>query len=159
MLKIKIIAVGKIKETALTQVINEYIKRLGKYCALEIIEVRDESIAANNSESDIVKFTRMEADRLIAHIKPGVYTIALDSKGDAPDSVVFAHKLESLTARLPEIHFIIGGSHGLHFTALRGADYIMSMSNMTFPHQLARLIFLEQLYRAFKIINNETYHK
>lgn len=159
MLKIKIIATGKIKEPALGAMIGEYVKRLGKYCTLGIIEVHDESIPAKEGQAVIEKRIHAEAVRILERLKPDSYVIALDVGGDAPDSNAFAQKLGGLTGRYVETAFIIGGSHGLHESVLARADYVMSMSNLTFPHQMARLIIMEQIYRAFKILSKETYHK
>jgi 23S rRNA (pseudouridine1915-N3)-methyltransferase len=159
MLKIKVLAVGKLKERALCDLVGEYIKRLGRYCAPEVTELRDESIPADSGGMEILRRLSVESGRISGMLKQDSYVIALDIKGDAPDSEKFAENLRSLADRCPEIVFVIGGSHGLHPDMLKRADYVLSMSNMTFPHQLARLILLEQVYRAFKIINNETYHK
>ena len=159
MLKVKIIAVGKIKERALAETASEYIKRLSKYCSLEITEVADESIPAHESEAVIQRRLSDEARRVLDRIKAGAYVIALDMGGEMPDSVGFSNKLDALSGVHPVIIFIIGGSHGLHTDVLERADYVLSLSNLTFPHRLARLILLEQLYRAFKILNGETYHK
>jgi 23S rRNA (pseudouridine1915-N3)-methyltransferase len=159
MLKIKIIAVGKIKEPALSELIAEYVKRLGKYCAIDIIEVPDESVSARESEAVITRRRLNEAERILERLRAGAYVIALDIRGESPDSLELSKKIETLTGQYQEIIFIIGGSHGLHRDVLTRSKYILSMSNFTFPHQLARLILLEQLYRSFKILNNETYHK
>ncbi|MCL2057920.1 MAG: 23S rRNA (pseudouridine(1915)-N(3))-methyltransferase RlmH [Oscillospiraceae bacterium] len=158
-MKIKIVAVGKIKERALSELIAEYVKRLGRYCSLEIVEVADESISARESGPGVMKFLHIEAGRVLERLRAGSYAIALDMGGAVLDSVAFAGKLDALSGHYPEIAFIIGGSHGLHPDVLECADFVLSMSKLTFPHQLARLLVLEQLYRAFKIINNETYHK
>ena len=159
MQKYRVIAVGKLKEKALIALVGEYVKRLGRYCTLDIIELADESIPAGESEAGVRKSLHIEAGRIFEKLRAGTYTIALDMSGKAPDSAGFAEMLQSLAIRGLEIEIIIGGSHGLHPEVLERADYIMSMSNLTFPHQLARLIILEQLYRAHKIMHNETYHK
>ena len=160
MLKIKIVAIGKIKERALSELICEYAKRLGRYCSLEIIEVADESISARESGAGVIKLMRIEAERVLERLRPGAYyTIALDMGGTAMDSEAFAKNVGALSGAYPQIVFIIGGSHGLHPDVLARSDFVFSMSELTFPHQLARLVLLEQLYRAFKINSNETYHK
>lgn len=159
MLKIKILAVGKLKERAFNDIADDYVKRLGRYCAPDVTELRDESVPAGAGGAEIVKILSAEAGRILDRIKADSYVIALDMTGGAPDSDGFASKIRALSGRYPELVFIIGGSHGLHPDVLKRADYVLSMSNMTFPHRLARLILLEQIYRAFKIINNETYHK
>ena len=159
MQKIKILAVGKIKERALSELIGEYVKRLGRYCSIEIVEVADESIAARESEAEVRMHLLAEAGRVLERRRTGSYAVALDMRGNPLNSIEFSDKLNSLIGRYSEIEFIIGGSHGLHPDMTAHADYVFSMSELTFPHQLARLILLEQLYRAFKIIGNETYHK
>lgn len=159
MQKVRILAVGGLKERALAELAGEYVKRLGKYCSLEISEVRDESISARESEAGVQKGLLAEAGRLLERLKPESYVIALDMRGKAPGSPELAAIIDSLAGKRAETVFVIGGSHGLHRGVLARADYILSMSNLTFPHQLARLILLEQLYRSYKIINRETYHK
>ena len=147
------------RERALAEMAGEYAKRLGKYCALEIIEIQDESVSARESDATVKKRILDESRRISERFKTDSYVIALDMRGAAVDSEGFAENIRALTGRLPEIIFVIGGSHGLHSEILERANCVVSMSNLTFPHQLARLILLEQLFRAFKIINNETYHK
>jgi len=159
MLRITVVAVGKIKSRALTELIGEYVVRLSKFCALTIIETPDEQISARDGEAEIIRRTLAEAGGILGRLRDGAYIVALDMNGDAPDSLRMAKKLADASIRYPEIIFIVGGSHGLHPVVTKRADYILSMSNLTFPHQLARLILLEQLYRSFKINNNETYHK
>ena len=159
MQKIKILAVGKIKERALADLAGEYSKRLGRYCALETVELQDESVGARESGAEIIKHTRAEAGRVMERLKQDAYVIALDMKGRALRSEEFADTLRALFGLRPEIAFVVGGSHGLHPDVTARADFVLSLSNLTFPHQLARVILLEQIYRALKIINNETYHK
>ena len=160
MLKIKIITVGKLKERALRELAGEYVKRLGRYCSLEIAEVAEEDIPAGESEAGIAHSLKNEAERLLGRIgKADAHVIALDMRGEAPDSVALSRKIVALAGTRPEIAFIIGGSCGLHPDVLKRADMALSISNLTLPHQLARLILLEQVYRAFKIQNNEAYHK
>ena len=159
MLKIKIIAVGKLGEQALSALASEYAKRLGRYCSLEIAEVADERVSARDSEATILRRLSDEAGRVLERLRTEAYVVALDIKGKSIDSVEFSQKINTLAGSYPEIIFIIGGSHGLHPDVLARSDYILSLSRLTFPHQLTRLILLEQLYRSFKIINNETYHK
>ena len=159
MLKIKIIAVGKLGERALSALTGEYAKRLGRYCSLDIIEVMDESVSARDSEALIIRRLSSEAGRVLERIRADAYVVALDIKGESIDSVELSKKINALAGLYPEVAFVIGGSHGLHPDVLTRSDYILSLSRLTFPHQLARLILLEQLYRSFKILNNETYHK
>ena len=148
----RIIAVGKLKERALAELAGEYAKRLGKYCSLDIVEIPDESVSARESDATAQKRVLEESRRIAGRLKADSYVIALDMRGRALDSGSFAESLRELTLRLPEAVFVIGGSHGLHQELLGRADFILSMSEMTFPHQLARVILLEQLFRAFKII-------
>jgi len=159
MIKIKVVAAGRIKERALSELIGEYAKRLSKYCTLTIVEVPDESVAARESEADVRRGLLAESGRLLGRIAAGEYVIALDIKGDATDSPGFSKMLNDLAARHSALAFVIGGSNGLHPDVISRADRALSLSRLTFPHQLARLILLEQIYRAFKINNNETYHK
>ena len=155
---IRIIAVGKVKEKYLMDAINEYLKRLSKFTKIEIIEVKDE-ITEASSENEINKIKNIEGERILSKIKDD-YVIALDIKGEELDSIEFKDKIEKLnTSGVSKITFVIGGSLGLSMGVLERANYKLSFSKMTFPHQLFRVILLEQIYRAYKILNNETYHK
>lgn len=159
-MKITILTVGKIKEKYFTQAIAEYSKRLSKYCNLEIAEVADEKTPDNASEhmEDLIR--EKEGQRLLKLIKEDAYVIALAIDGKMLDSVELSQKIDQLTVRgTSHIQFIIGGSLGLAPEVLRRADYHLSFSRMTFPHQLMRVILLEQIYRAFRIQRNEPYHK
>lgn len=159
-MKITIISVGKIKEKYFTDAIDEYSKRLSKYCKLNIIEVKDEKTKENASatEEDIVKET--EGKRILEKISDSSKVIALAIEGVEYDSIELAKKLESYrVSGTSDLTFIIGGSLGLHKSVLDKADLKLSFSKMTFPHQLMRVILLEQIYRSFRIINNEPYHK
>ena len=159
-MKITIISVGKIKEKYFTDAIDEYLKRLSKYCKLNIIEVKDEKTKENASvtEEDIVKET--EGKRILEKISDSSKVIALAIEGVEYDSIELAKQLESYrVSGTSDLTFIIGGSLGLHKTVLERADLKLSFSKMTFPHQLMRVILLEQIYRSFRIINNEPYHK
>ncbi len=159
-MKITIIAVGKIKEKYFEDAIKEYSKRLSKYCKLDIIEVKDEKTKENASltEDDIVKET--EGKRILEKISDASKVIALAIDGKEFDSVELAKKIEKFrVSGTSDITFVIGGSLGLHKTVLDRADLKLSFSKMTFPHQLMRIILLEQIYRSFRIINNEPYHK
>ena len=149
---IKILVVGKIKEDYLEDAIKEYEKRLSKYCKLEIIEVKDEAF-------DEKKTLLKEKDSIIKYISEKDYVITMEIEGNELDSVSFANKLDSIMNTNPNIVFIIGGSYGLHDDIKKRSNYRLSFSKMTFPHQLFRVILLEQLFRSFKILNNETYHK
>lgn len=157
---ILIVAVGRIKERYLKEGIAEYEKRLVPYCRLETREVPEERLPerATAAEEDLVR--RKEGERILALLPPDTYTIALDIKGQALDSLELAAHLDrlGLTGR-SGINFVIGGSLGLSGDVLNRADFRLSFSRLTFPHQLMRLILLEQLYRACKISRGEPYHK
>jgi len=159
-MKITIISVGKIKEKFFDDAIKEYSKRLSKYCKLNIVEVKDEKTKENASqtEEDIVKET--EGKRILDKISDSSKIIALAIEGKELDSVELAKQIEEFRiSGTSDITFVIGGSLGLHKTVLDRADMKLSFSKMTFPHQLMRVILLEQIYRSFRIINNEPYHK
>ena len=159
-MKINIICVGKIKEKYFVDAINEYSKRLSRYCKLNIIEVKDEKTKENASdaEENIVKET--EGKRILEKLSDSSKVIALAIEGKSFDSVGLAKEIEGLNVSgVSDITFIIGGSLGLHKSVLDKADMLLSFSKVTFPHQLMRVILLEQLYRSFRIINNEPYHK
>lgn len=159
-MKITIITVGKVKESYFRGAIEEYSKRLSKYCKLDIVEVADEKTPdkASGTEEDQIK--AKEAERIMKHLRDDAYVIALAIDGKQPDSVELADKIEKLGVQgNSHIQMIIGGSLGLHGSVLSRADYKLSFSKMTFPHQLMRVILLEQIYRAYRIINGEPYHK
>lgn len=159
-MKISLICVGKIKEKYLTMGIDEYKKRLGRYCSLEIIELPDEKTPDNAGPAVEESIKKTEGNRILKVLKEDSYCIALDIKGNMLSSVELANHLDRLfVSRKSHISFVIGGSLGLSDDVLNRADYRLSFSKMTFPHQLMRLIFLEQIYRAFRIMNNEPYHK
>ena len=159
-MKITIISVGKIKEKFFDDAIKEYSKRLSKYCKLNIVEVKDEKTKENASqtEEDIVKET--EGKRILEKISDSSKVIALAIEGKELDSVELAKEIDNFRiSGTSDVTFVIGGSLGLHKTVLDRADMKLSFSKMTFPHQLMRVILLEQIYRSFRIINNEPYHK
>lgn len=147
---IKIICVGKIKENFFKDAINEYLKRLSKYTKLEIIELVDESTG------DIIS---KEGIKILEKIKDDDYPILLDINGEMIDSLSFANKLDKLTSEYKNIVFIIGGSYGVSRDVKNRAKMLLSFSKLTFPHQLFRVVLLEQIYRAYKINSNEAYHK
>lgn len=153
---IKIIAPGKIKDKHLMALIDDYQKRINHYQKLEIIEVKDETINANNS-SDNIK--QKEGERILSKVDANDYVICLDLKGEMIDSVTFSERLDDLINRSCNIAFVIGGSLGIHEDVLKRANASLKLSPMTFLHQMTRLILLEQIYRAFKILHHETYHK
>lgn len=159
-MKITIIAVGKIKEKFYADAIAEYGKRLSRYCRLEIVQVEDEKTPDKAAASIEEAVKRKEADAIIKHIKKDACIVALDMRGQMFDSLGFAEKISGLaTEGESHIQFIIGGSLGLHEEVRKKADLTVSFSKMTFPHQLMRVILLEQIYRAYRIINGEPYHK
>ena len=159
-MKINIIAVGHLKEKYLKEAIAEYSKRLTRYCDLEIIEVDDEQAPENLSHAQGLQVKKREAEKMLKKFKQGSTLIALDLKGEQPTSEGFAAKLDSfMVSGASNLTFIIGGSLGIDDELIGMADYRLCMSKMTFPHQLARLILLEQLYRGFKILAGEPYHK
>ncbi len=150
---IKIICVGKIKESYLNSAIDEYKKRLSKYTKLELIEVND----INSDNVDIT--LQKEKELLEKYIDSKDYVITLEIEGNMLSSEEFALKIDNVFNNYSNITFIIGGSNGLHKSIKERSNYKLSFSKLTFPHQLFRVILLEQIYRAFKINNNETYHK
>ena len=150
---IKIICVGNIKEEFFRDAIEEYKKRLTRYSKIEIIEVKDISY------DDIDKSINLEGIEILKHIDSKDYVITLEIEGKELSSEEFAQKLESIQTINPNITFVIGGSYGLSENVKERSNYKLSFSKMTFPHQLFRIILLEQIYRSFKILNNESYHK
>ena len=153
-MKINIISVGKIKEQYFIDGIEEYKKRITKYSNIELITVMDES---NDLDEKTVK--KKEGERILAKIPNNSFTIVLDLKGKELDSVAFAKKMDEITNISSTINFIIGGSLGLDDEVINKANYRLCFSKFTFPHKLMKLILLEQIYRSFKINNNESYHK
>lgn len=159
-MKITLITVGKIKEKYLKDAIAEYSKRLSKYCKLEIIEVADEKTPdhASSVVEDMVR--TKEAERILKHVKEDAYIITLEIGGKMLSSEELADKVETLGVQgISHIIFIIGGSIGLGTEVLAKSNYALSFSRMTFPHQLMRVILLEQIYRSYRIISGEPYHK
>lgn len=159
-MQIDIICVGKVKEQYLRDAIAEYSKRLGRYCKLNILEVADEKTPEHASEGVERQIKAKEGERIAKHIKPGAYAIALAIDGQQVTSEGFARKIDQLGIQgVSHIQFVIGGSIGMDDAILRQANYKLSFSKMTFPHQLMRVILLEQVYRAYKINAHEPYHK
>lgn len=160
MIKITLITVGKIKEKFFTDAIKEYSKRLSRYCKLEIIEVADEKTPDGASEILEEQIRIKEGERILKNIKEGTYVIALAIDGKMFDSVDFANHIDKLAVSgNGNIAFVIGGSLGLSKEVLDSVNEKISFSKMTFPHQLMRVILLEQIYRGFRIMKNEPYHK
>lgn len=159
-MQITILTVGKIKEKYFVDAIEEYRKRLGRYCKLEIVEVADEKTPDGASEVLIRQIKDKEGERLLKHVKEDMYLVALAIDGRMYDSVEFSQKLEQLGIQgKSHIGFVIGGSLGLSDAVLAKADEKISFSKMTFPHQLMRVILLEQIYRGYRIMKGEPYHK
>ncbi len=159
-MKITIVTVGKIKEKYLRDAIAEYTKRLSKYCKLEIIEVADEKTPDNASVAIEDGIRQKEGERILKNITDDAFVITLEIEGKMLDSVEFSRKVEQLGIQgKSHICFVIGGSIGLGPEVLKRSNYALSFSKMTFPHQLMRVILLEQIYRAYRIQMKEPYHK
>ena len=150
---IKIITVGYLKEQYLKDAIAEYLKRLRKYTNIEIVEVKDEGLVEKE------KALKLEEEKILKYIQDKDYIITLEVEGKELDSVEFANKLDKIQLEYSNITFVIGGSYGLSNILKEKANYHLSFSRLTFPHQLFRVLLLEQLYRSYKINNNESYHK
>lgn len=158
-MKINLFVFGKIKETYLKEAINDYLKRINHYRALTIIELKDLKEPKNASFSDLETLKDQEANLFFEKYKEGPI-ICLDEKGKTYSSISFSEKINQLESRgHSTLNFVIGGSNGLSQSLKEKSQEIISFSKMTFPHGLMRLIFLEQLYRAYKILSHETYHK
>lgn len=159
-MRISIVCVGKIKEKFYRDAIDEYAKRLSRYCKLEILEVPDEKTPDNASEAEEAQIKKKESERILSKIKEDAYVITLEILGKKMDSPSFGQVLEKAAlSGKSHIQFVIGGSLGLHEDVSKRADLKVSFSDMTFPHQLMRVILCEQIYRGYRIINGEPYHK
>lgn len=159
-MKITVIAVGKIKEKYLVEAIKEYSKRLSRYCKLEIMEVADEKTPDGASRAMEDQIREKEGERILKSVREGSYVIALAIEGKMLSSEELAGQMEQYGIDgISQLTFIIGGSLGLSGKVLKRADKLLSFSRMTFPHQLMRVILLEQVYRSYRIINGEPYHK
>ena len=159
-MKIYIVSVGNIKEKYLIDAIKEYTKRLGKYTKVEFLKVSDEAINDSPSDKEIEAIKNKEGEKILKVLPSNSYKIALDLRGEMLSSIDLAKKLLDICSyHNANISFIIGGSLGISKDVLDKVDYKLCFSKMTFPHQLMQVILLEQIYRAFKINNNETYHK
>ena len=159
MLNINIVCIGKIKEAYLKDAINEYSKRLSKYCKLTILELPDEKIPDKLNENLSNEIKNKESNAILNHIKKDSYIICLDLTGKELSSEDFSKNIENLSLQTSSITFVIGGSLGLSSDLLKKAHQKICFSKMTFPHQLIRVFLLEQIFRAFKISNGETYHR
>ena len=159
-MNIRIIAVGKLKEKYWRDAVAEYSKRLGAYCSLEIIEIKESPLRANPSPAEEEAVKKAEGEEILRHLGKGDYVMTLEIKGKSLSSEQLASKIADLALDgKSSIAFVIGGSLGLSPDVSRRADFKLSFSAMTFPHQMMRVILLEQIYRSFKINRNETYHK
>lgn len=159
-MKINIICVGKLKEKYLKEAITEYSKRLSRFCTLNIIEIPDEKIPDNASLSEEKKVLKTESDKILKYISDDDYVYSLCIEGKSLSSEEFASNIsKNMLSGKGTIDFVIGGSLGLDDSVKRRSDFKLSFSAMTFPHQLMRVIALEQIYRCFKINSNEKYHK
>ena len=159
-MNISIVSVGKLKEKYLKQGIDEYVKRLSGYAKVELIEVPDEKAPENLSEQESQQIKEKEGERILAKISDDTYVIALAIEGKMKSSEELAKSLDKLaTYGRSKIAFVIGGSLGLSKSVMQRANEALSFSKMTFPHQLVRLLLLEQIYRAFRINRGEPYHK
>lgn len=159
-MNITLISVGKLKEKYLKQAIEEYSKRLGRYCKLNIIELSDEQTPDNASEKEELIIKDKEGDKILSQIKDTMFVITLDLKGKMLSSEELASFIEDCGVRgNSNLCFVIGGSLGLSHKVTKRANYSLCFSKMTFPHQLFRVMLLEQIYRGFRIINGEPYHK
>ncbi|HAS74755.1 MAG TPA: 23S rRNA (pseudouridine(1915)-N(3))-methyltransferase RlmH [Clostridiales bacterium UBA8960] len=159
-MKITVITVGKIKEKHFTAAIDEYAKRLTKYCNMTMVEVPDEKAPENLSDKEMVQVKDKEGERILSKIKDTQYVITLEIKGKQATSEEFSEQLSLLgLSGQSDIVFIIGGSLGLSDQVIKRSNHALSFSKMTFPHQLMKVVLLEQIYRAFRIQKNEPYHK
>ncbi|WP_010677397.1 23S rRNA (pseudouridine(1915)-N(3))-methyltransferase RlmH [Bacillus timonensis] len=159
-MNITIVTIGKLKEKYLIQGINEYLKRLTAYAKVEIVELADEKAPENLSESEMEQVKQKEGERILAKLSDDTHVIALAIEGKMKSSEQLAADIEKLaTYGKSKIAFVIGGSLGLSKDVMKRANDTLSFSKMTFPHQLMRLILVEQIYRAFRINRNEPYHK
>ena len=159
-MRVTILTVGKIKESYLRDAIKEYAKRLGKYCKLEILEVTDEKTPDSLSTTAAELVRKKEGERLLKSLPTDAYIITLEISGKQLTSEEFSQKIENLAVQgVSHLVFVIGGSLGLGQNILQKSDFAMSFSKMTYPHQLMRVILLEQIYRGYRIANGEPYHK
>lgn len=158
-MNIRIICVGKLKEKFWQEACNEYAKRIGGFTKLEIVELKEVKLPKNPSEADELSVIAKESANILEKIDERDYVIAMDVSGKQQDSLKFSKTIQSIGLEHQTIDFVIGGSLGLSDEVRKRANQRISFSEMTFPHQLFRVILLEQIYRAFKIANNETYHK
>lgn len=159
-MKISIVCVGKIKEKFYRDAMDEYLKRLSRYCKTEVLEVADERVPEGTSPAEEEQIKRREGERLLAKLKDDACVITLEINGIKVDSLVFSDMIKQIgVSGKSHIQFVIGGSLGLHEIVSARADKKLSFSDMTFPHQMMRVILCEQIYRGYRIMNGEPYHK
>ena len=159
-MRITVVSVGKIKEKFYTGAIEEYSKRLSKYCTLNLVEVADEKAPETLSEKEMVQIKDREGERILDKIKDSQYVITLEIRGQQLTSEALSEKLYALGLEgNSDVVFVIGGSLGLSDAVMRRSNFALSFSKMTFPHQLMKVVLLEQVYRGFRILRNEPYHK
>ncbi len=159
-MNIKIICIGKLKEKYWNDAVKEYSKRLGGYCKFNVVELKESKLPSNPSRADEINVINKEGNDVISNIKDNDYVITLEIEGKQLDSLEFSKTINKLAlVGKSDIIFVVGGSLGLSDFVKNRADFRLSFSNMTFPHQMMRVILLEQIYRSFKIIRNESYHK
>lgn len=158
-MNINVICIGKLKEKYWTAAIEEYSKRLGSYCSLKIVELKESRLPKNAGAGDELNVINKEGEEILSKIADGDYVVALEVEGKLLDSVELAHEVEAAAMRHSTIDFVIGGSLGLSTAVKRRANLGWSLGRITLPHQLARVVLLEQIYRAYKINSGETYHK
>jgi len=158
-MNIRIICIGKLKESYWRDAVAEYSKRLGAYCNLSIVELKEARLPANASAADETAVKEKEGESILAKIGDGDFAVTLEIEGKELSSTDLAYEMEKISMRSSTVDFIIGGSLGLSDAVKKRADMKFSFGRITLPHQLARVVLLEQIYRAFKINSNETYHK
>lgn len=159
-MRIDVICAGRIKEKFYRDAVGEYEKRLSRYCTIRVIEVQDEKTPEGASAALEEQILEKEGARILKAVREDAYLITLEIQGEKMDSEGFAHRMEKLaTYGRSHIQFVIGGSLGLHRSVSEKADLKISFSDMTFPHQLMRVLLLEQIYRGYRIVNGEPYHK
>jgi 23S rRNA (pseudouridine1915-N3)-methyltransferase len=159
-LQIQIVSVGKLREKYLKDACSEYLKRNSRFCSIKVIEVAEEKVPETLTKAQKETVLKKEAERIKNVLPKNTFTIVLDLKGEKPDSIKFSQQISSwMLEGKSNITFIIGGSIGLDRQLVQESNYSLCLSDLTFPHQLVRVILLEQIYRCFKIINNEPYHK
>ena len=159
MVGVKLITLGTLKESYLRDAADEYLKRLQAFCKVELVEIKEERLPESPSENEISQALEREADKIIAQIPSRAYSIAMCVEGEQMSSEAFAKRLSDVSDRYGSVCFIIGSSHGLSDRVKSRCDYKMSVSKLTFPHQLMRVLLLESIYRGFNIIKGTRYHK